>query len=175
MAIPDYETLSVITAELQNIQGIVDERLRRLPVPFAALDIETQADFCTGAEQHVNFELRHNDAVFIGMPLLARGDGGFIVEEKDSQAGPSVQHMTQGETLFGFIDRALVWPLPPYSAVIEQSAATIQDAQVSVLLKLGAAVFESSGVEYELDKKYSTYLPLVYPGLVYERDNLALL
>lgn len=175
MAIIDYETSAAITAGIGELQEIVDSSLRRLPAAFADLSTEAQAAFCEMAEKRVNFELDHNDAVFTGMPLLVRGSGLFLVEstsEESDEATIEAQLMAEGQTLHGIIDKARVQPIPPMSVVLEQSAATMREVQVSVLLKLAAAVFESGGVEYDLERQYETYLPLAYSGLVYDREDI---
>lgn len=172
MAIIDYETSAAITAGIGELQEIVDSSLRRLPAAFADLDTETQAAFCMTTENHVNFELDHNDAVFTGMPIVVRGCGLFLVESVDDGEKIEAQLMTEGQTLRGIIDKSRVQPIPPMSVVLEQSAATMREVQVSVLLKLAAAVFESGGVEYDLEQKYNTFLPLIYPGLVYDREDI---
>lgn len=189
----DYESSTVVTSEMQGIQEMVHKRLRDLPVSFADLGIDAQADFCNSTERYIKFELERNDAVFIGMPLIVQGNSGFIVEKKkdsveeednpeekddpeeEDSAGLSFQRMAEGETLFGFIEKPKIWLVPPYSAILESSSVSIKDAKISVLLELSEAVLESHGVERYLSHNYLVYLALAYNGLRYARDNLTVL
>lgn len=172
MSTVDYETSAAITTGVGELQEIVNDGLRTLPVAFADLDIEAQAAFCIKYENRVNFELKHNDAVFTGMPLLVTGNSLFLVESIKEEPEIEAQRMIEGQTLRGIVDNARVQPISPLSVVLERSAATMREVQVSVLLKLAAAVFESEGVEYDLEQEYDTYIPLVYPGLIYDREDI---
>jgi len=156
---------------------MLEERQRRMAVPFTDLTRDAQAAFCIDAERYINFELGHSDEAFTGMPVIgvAQTDTGFIVETHKKGAEQTVQQMRAAETISGIIDRAYVWAIAPYAMVVRGEAASIQDIQLSVLLKIGQAVFETEGKQYELDAHYDTYIPLSYPRLAYEQPDLHIL
>ena len=168
---------SSTTTGVYFLQEIVEERLRRLPAPFAELDMDEQAKFCADTEKYVNYELTNSDEAFTAMPIIAEAEGetGFLVEAHRGEPGLTVLRMQAAEKISGIIERAYIWHIAPFAVAVRSEATSLNELQVAVLLKLGQAVFESGGKEYPLDEHYDTYLPLTFPRLSCSQPDLFIL
>ena len=173
-------TSQQLTDEIYGLQEIINRRLRNLKTEFTDLTIPQQAEFCDKAQREVNFELSLNELIFPSMALVIEIDrqhtSGFITQPIGGNDKASLQKMTDGDILHGFLDaQADVQPISRLATVLEGSSASMRDSQLSVLLNLSGVVFERGDKTYQLDEQYYTYIPLSYGGFIFEEADLTVI
>ena len=171
-----FETREIQT-EVYGLQDLVDRNLRNLPVAFAQMPKNKQAEFCNRQKKYVDFELTQLTSVWPCMPIEATGTGLFLVYDSD------LPHQTDGafelrpleaqKVLTGILGDAHILPIPPIHAVATGEASSLGELCVSVLLELYSPMLETNdGMKPFLDR-FGVFLPLAYRGMKYDQHDVA--
>lgn len=161
--------------DIMSLQGIVEEQLRDLPVAFHALDQESQGKFCDRARAHVAFELSKLENAWNVMPLCATGEGYFLTYDPKCKPGEKfgLRQLGKGNWLYGLLGEPHIMLVPPLSTCYSDETANLRDLSLSVILELNMPRLGLVDNLYQFPESVYVFLPLLYPGLTYDQQDIA--
>ena len=146
---PDQEDILLHRA-LADLQAIVDDFLARAGKSVNELtEIEQQA-LIDSIDPHLLFEIRVSQDLYVGLPVVLGGPGGFLLTDSEG-ALLGAQQTTHGDVITGMVSAVQAYPVPSRKIILEPTepneAIGTYDQSLSAVIILESAKFHTNPSE----------------------------
>lgn len=146
---PDQEDILLHRA-LADLQAIVDDFLARTGKSINELtEIEQQA-LVDNIDPHLLFEIRVSQDLYVGLPLVLGGPGGFLLTDSKGRL-LGAQQTTHGDVVTGMVSTVQAYPVPSRKIILEPTEANeaigTYDQSLSAVIVLENAKFHTDPSE----------------------------
>ena len=161
---------------LREMQGVVDEHMKRLNKPVSLMTPEEIRDFCDRVAQYVAFVPHDSDLIETGTEIAFSGLGGFFVVDSDGEI-TAAQNMDPGDAIAGIVSHCVVTVVPSARAMMESSEDEVStaDYSMSAALLLDGGLFRAElqpDGTHDISADLGSYQALV--PLIYDMEPRAL-
>lgn len=167
---PDEEDV-LLGKAFADLQMVVDDFLSRTGRSVNDLNENEQQALVDAIEPHLAFELKVSQDIYVGLPIVSGGPGGFLLA--DSQGALlGAQQTTDGDVITGMVSEVHAYPVPSLGLMLESANSDedvpVYDQSLSAVIILSAAKFHTHPSEdgtfqtmHDLDGM-QIMIPIVY-------------
>jgi len=130
---------------LTNHQTMVADFLRRTGKSVNDLTEDEQQKLIQTVNPHLKFELKTSEDLYVGMPLVVRGPGAFLMTDQDGFL-MGAQVTIRGDVLSGTVSDIQAYPVPTREIVLTtdpSDALPTYDQSLSAVIIIENAAFNS--------------------------------
>lgn len=143
---PDEEDV-LLKGALSDLQGIVDDFLMRTGKSINGLNESEQQELVDRIYPHLAFELSVSQEIYVGLPIMVGGTGGFLLTDA-AGALIGAQQTTEGDIITGMISEVRAYPVPSRKVMLEPTEPYADigtyDQSLSAVLLLDNAKFHTN-------------------------------
>lgn len=142
---PDEEDI-LLSGAFADLQAIVDNFLARTGRSINDLAANEQQALVDVIEPHLAFELKVSQDIYVGLPVVTGGPGGFLIADSEG-ALLGAQQTTDGDVITGMVSGVHAYPVPSRSIILESTepdeSIPTYDQSLSAVVVLGGAKFHT--------------------------------